>query len=1059
MLAALFSRTRSIVILLVLILLFGAFSYVNIPKESDPDVAIPILIVSMTYQGISPEDSERLLIRPMEKELQTLDGLKEMRATAAEGMGSIILEFDAGFDSASALADVREKVDLARAKLPDGTDEPVVDEINIALFPVLTIALSGQVEERTMVAIARNLQDRIEALPGVLEAEIAGDREEVLEITVEPTVLETYDISLEQVFSLVQRNNRLVSAGAIENRAGRMVIKVPGVIEEIDDVLDFPIKVQGNTVVTFKDVAQIRKTYKDPQEFARIGGNPALALEVSKRIGANIIETIDGVKGIIETEQAHWPAGLNVNYLQDKSEDIREMLDDLQNNVLSAILLVVVVIVAVLGARSSLLVGIAIPGSFLTGILVLYAFGFTINMIVLFSLILVVGMLVDGAIVVTEFADRKMTEGAPPHQAYLAASQRMFWPVVTSTLTTLSVFVPLLFWPDVVGEFMKFLPITVIITLTASLFMALVFVPVLGGLIGRPPVVSARHRRIIEAGETGDIRSLGGATGLYVRLLKALTVRPGLTLTGAMIFVVGAYMVYGFYGKGVEFFPNVEPNFAQVQVRARGDLSVQEKDTVVREVEQRLFDMAELKTVYARTLGTPGMGKELAEDVIGIVQLEFTPWDERRPAESILADIRQRTGDIPGIIIETREEEHGPTSGKPVQVEVSARDIAALEPAVVTIREAMDRIGGFVDVEDSRPLPGIEWRLSIDREKAARYGADVVLLGNAVQMITDGVKIADYRPDDTDDEVDIRLRLPQQYRNLEELNRLTVPTSMGIVPIRNFVAFEPAQKTGSIKRTDARRVMSVGADVGPGRLVDERVRALKNELAASGGLENVRIAFKGEDEDQQKAARFLMLAFLVAIFLMALILVTQFNSIYQAFLVLSAIVLSTAGVLLGLLVAGEPFGIVMSGIGVIALAGIVVNNNIVLIDTYNDLRTRGMDPAEAALRTGTQRLRPVILTSVTTTLGLLPMMLAVNIDLIHRTVSVGAPSTQWWTQLSNAIGGGLVFATFLTLLLTPCMLVLGERVMARLRSKTPILRRPRKKPAPALTEPGDQVEG
>jgi multidrug efflux pump len=1032
MLSALFTRTRTILLLLLLILGFGSYAYWNIPKEAEPDVAIPILIVSMSHDGISPGDAERLLLRPMEKELQSIEGIKEMRGTAREGSGMIILEFDAGFDSTKALTDVRDKVDQAKGKLPDGTDEPVVNEINIALFPVLTVALSGHVEERTLLAVARNLQDRIESLPGVLEAEIAGDREEVLEITVDPMVLQTYDISLEQVFSLVQRNNRLVSAGAIDTGAGRMILKVPGVIENLGDVLDFPIKVQNGTVVTFKDVAVIRRTFKDPDGFARLGGTPSVALEVSKRIGANLIGTIDEVKAIVAEEQAHWPAALKVEYLQDKSDDIREILGDLQNNVLSAILLVSIVIVAFLGLRSSILVGLAIPGSFLTGILLLYLLGYTINIVVLFSLILVVGMLVDGAIVVTEYADRKMSEGQPPPLAFLNASRRMFWPVATSTLTTLSVFLPLLFWPDVVGEFMKFLPITVLLTLTASLFMALVFVPVLGGVIARPPVISEHQRRVIEAGEQGRLEDLGGATGLYIRSLRRLAARPGLTLGASLLLLAASYAAYGAFGKGVEFFPSVEPKFAQVQVRARGDLSVHEKDALVREVEHRILDMEEIRTFYGRTYGRAvSSGKSMAEDVIGVVQLEFIPWDQRRPAEEIFEDIRGRTAPIPGIVIETREQEHGPSTGKPVRVQVSARDDSLLEPAVMEIRTLMERVGGFVDIEDSRPLPGIEWRLIVDREKAARYGADVAMLGNTVQMITDGVKIAGYRPDDIDDEVDIRLRLPVEYRNQEELGRLRVPTANGMVPIMNFVSFEPAQKTGTISKSDGRRVLTVGADVGPGQLVDARVRALKAAVAQAEGLKEVRVEFKGEDEDQQKAAAFLRLAFLVAVGLMAVILVTLFNSIYQAGLVLSAIVMSTAGVLLGLLAAGEPFGIVMSGVGVIALAGIVVNNNIVLIDTYNELRSRGLDPMEAALRTGAQRLRPVLLTATTTILGLMPMMLAVNIDLVGRAVSVGAPSTQWWTQLASSIGGGLAFATVLTLILTPCLLVLGERVMLR----------------------------
>ncbi|MDX1656830.1 MAG: efflux RND transporter permease subunit, partial [Candidatus Competibacteraceae bacterium] len=459
---AAFDRTRTALLTLLFILISGSLAYMAIPKESDPDVAIPIIIVSMSYEGISPEDSERLLIRPMERELQSIEGIKEMTATAAEGYGNILLEFDAGFDADRALQDVREKVDIAKTQLPPGTEEPSVNEINVALFPVLTLILSGPVPERTLVALARDLQDRIEALPGVLEVDIGGDREELMEIVVDPLVMETYDITYEDLFNLIQRNNRLVAAGALDTGTGRIAVKVPGVIENVQDVLTLPVKVVGSTVVTFQDVAVVRRTFKDPEGFARVNGQPAVALEVKKRIGANIIETIEAIRGIVAERQDHWPASVQLALTQDKSEDIRTMLGDLQNNVISAVILVMIVIVAALGPRSAILVGLAIPGSFLAGILVLYTLGYTLNIVSLFSLILVVGMLVDGAIVVTELADRRMAEGLERHRAYAEAAKRMAWPIISSTATTLAVFVPLLFWPGVVGEFMKYLPITVV---------------------------------------------------------------------------------------------------------------------------------------------------------------------------------------------------------------------------------------------------------------------------------------------------------------------------------------------------------------------------------------------------------------------------------------------------------------------------------------------------------------------------------------------------------------------------------------------------------------------
>ena len=1032
---AAFSRGRVVALIFVMILLMGASAYLTIPKESEPDIAIPIIYVSVTYEGIAPEDAERLLVRPLEKELQSIEGIKEVRSVAAEGYASVTLEFDAGFNADQAIQDVREKVDLARAELPLGSDEPRVTEVNIALFPVITVMLSGPVPERSLVTIARNLKDEIEALSGVLEVEIGGDREEVLEVTVDPSALEAYNISFNTIFNFVQQNNRLVAAGALDSGAGRMVFKVPGVIESVEDLATLPIKVDGSTVVTFQDVATLRRTFKDPRSFARINGQSSLALEVSKRSGANIIETIESVREIVEQARGSWGESIEVIYLQDKSENIRTMLGDLENNVITAIILVMIVIVAALGVRPSILVGLAIPGSFLAAMLVLNVMGITLNMLVLFSLILVVGMLVDGAIVTIELADRKIAEGSDPKTAFADASKRMAWPIIASTATTLAVFVPLLFWPGLVGEFMMFIPVTVIITLLASLVMALIFIPVLGGML-HPKEKSAETTReeeqsnqAIKAAESGDLDSIGGWSGRYLRTLSLLLLHPGKSFAVAMLCLVAGYSAYIFFGRGVEFFPTIEPEFLQVQVQARGDLSVFERDQLVRKVENRLLDISELKSVYARTFGAGGQNDgNMPDDAIGVIQLELINWRERPPAKNIIPVIREKAAGIPGIKVQVREQESGPSPGKPVQIEVSGINTETLSQTVVALRKTLDEIGGFVDVEDSRPLPSIEWRLKVDRQKAAQYGADVSLLGNAVTMITNGIMLSEYRPDDAEEELEIRLRFPKSERNLEQLNRLRVPSVNGLVPISNFVTFDPSQKTGVINRTDGRRIMMIKAEVKPGLLPDAQVNKIKEALASKTLPEGIHVRFKGQDEDMQESMVFLISAFITAIFLMVVILVTQFNSFYQAALVLSAIVFSTAGVLLGLLVTGQAFGVVMGGIGVIALAGIVVNNNIVLIDTYNDLKKKGLPATEAILRTAAQRMRPVLLTSVTTVLGLLPMVFALTIDIIGRDLSVGAPSAQWWTQLSSAIAGGLTFATVLTLFLTPCLLMLGENV-------------------------------
>jgi len=1018
LISAAMDRSRTTLLTFLFLILGGVAAYQTIPKESNPDVTIPMIYVAMTLDGISPEDAERLLIRPMEQELRSLEGIKEMRSTGAEGHASVMLEFDAGFDPDKALQDVREKVDTARSKLPREADEPRVHEINVSLFPVLSIGLSGPLSERELITIARRLQDFIEAIPEVLEVEIGGDREDLLEIVVDPQVLESYGVDFDQLATLVSRNNQLVAAGSLDTGNGRMALKVPGVIENIEDVMAMPVKVSGDTVITFGDVAMLQRTFKDPTGFARINGEPALVLEVSKRSGANIIKTVDQIRALIDQASEKLPDTLDIRYIMDQSDEVQDVLSDLLNNVLTAIVLVLIVVIAAMGPRSALLVGLTIPGAFLTGILVIWSMGLTLNIVVLFSLILVAGMLVDGAIVVSELADRNLDEGHSSRAAWVAAASRMAWPVIASTATTLAVFVPLLFWPGVVGEFMKYLPMTVLICLLASLAMALVFLPVMGGVSG------GRRSRQPE--------SESRAMGVYRHALAVLLRRPGLALLGALVLIAVIYAAYARFNHGVEFFPSVEPDSAQVQVRARGDLSVWERDAIVREVERRLQGMPEVKALYARSMISPD--NQMAPDVIGVLQFQFNDWFTRRPASKILDDFQQRTADIPGIKLEFRKQEGGPAQGKPIELQVSSRNGDHLDGYVDQIEERMRAMGGFVDIEDDRSLPGIEWRLKVDREAAARFGTDVLSVGSAVRLVTNGLVLATYRPEDVRDEVDIAVRVPRDWRELDQLERQTINTPRGQVPLSQFVTLESGNKTGTVVRVDGLRTITIKSDVAPGRQMDELLQTLQAQMPEP--PEGISVRAAGENEDQQQAANFLTTAFLVAIGLMVLILLTQFNSLYQTLLVLSAIVLSTAGVLLGLLLNGQPFGVVMVGMGIIALAGIVVNNNIILIDTFNQMRKDGQSAFEAALETGCLRFRPVLLTAVTTVLGLMPMVLGVNVDLLSPSLGLGAPSTQWWTQLSSAIAGGLAFATFLTLLLTPVLLVLGEAAGQRLRRLT-----------------------
>jgi multidrug efflux pump len=1012
------SHSRTVLMIFVLLLISGVVTYSNIPKESNPDVPIPVIYVSIVHDGISPEDSERMLVKPMERELRSIDGVKEMKSTAGEGFASITLEFIAGLDSDAALADVRDKVTVARAKLPSETEEPTINEVTMAgQQAAVTVVLSGPVSERALVTVARELKNQLEGISEVLEVEIGGDREDIVEIVVDPLLMESYGLDQNDILNLLSRNNRLVPAGTMDNGKGSFAVKVPSVFESVKDVMEQPVKVQGDSVITFQDVAQVRRSYKDPTSFARLNGESSVSLEVKKRPGENMLETVANVKTVVTAAQESviWPTSIQVSYTGDQTIEVNMMLNDLQNNVSSAVILVAIVILAILGLRTALLVGVSIPGSFLTGILIIALFGYTLNTVVLFSLIMAVGMLVDGAIVVTEYADRCMSEGMDKKVAYSKAAQRMAWPIIASTATTLAAFAPLMFWPGMMGEFMKYLPFTLIAVLSASLLMALIFVPVLGGVFGKPRYVSEFDKQQMYIAENGDIKKLQGFTGKYIRVLAVAIEHPWKILLAAIVVAIVSFTAYGLSGLGTEFFPNVDVKGINVTVRSAGDMSIYEKDQVVRKVENRLLDMQAIESLYVRTGG---------RDQIGYMRLNLVDWRLRPHSDDVLKETQVRLKGMAGMDIEITPDQNGPQSGKDLQIQLSSRFPELLDEAALKIRTVLDNNDKFTSISDTASKPGIEWQLKVNRADAARFGADATLVGSTVQFLTNGLRVGEYRPDDVDDELDIRVRYPLESRFIGKLDELRMKTTSGMVPISNFVERTAQPKTDLIRRIDSQRVITVQANMVPGELLSIELPKLQQLLPSLGLDPRVNITVKGQNEEQDESTEFLKSAFLVALSVMAIILVTQFNSFYQAFLILSAVLFSTVGVFLGLLIFQKPFGIVMSGIGVIALAGIVVNNNIVLIDTYNILRKEGVPAMEAILRTGAQRLRPVLMTTVTTILGLLPMVAEVNIDFIGRNVDIGGPSTEWWSQLATAVAGGLAFATVLTLVLTPCMLAL-----------------------------------
>jgi multidrug efflux pump len=1046
-------HARLTVATLIFLLSAGLVAYVTIPKEAEPDVRIPIIYVQLSQRGISPEDAERLLLRPVETQLKSVGNVKEMRSTAFEGGGFVLLEFEAGFDSKSALADVRAKVDQAKRDLPRDADAPQVQEVNLSLYPVLVVGLSGDVPERTLLRIARAAKNAIEQAPGVLSAELRGARDEAVEIILNPMLLSSYGLSLDQLGSITQSFNTLIAAGALEGETGRFAVKVPSLFEKPQDILNIPIVASPKASVRLLDIAQVKPTFKDATSVTRVNGRPAMTIEVSKRTGANLIETVDAVKATVAALQQTWPEAVHVTFTQDKSKIIRQMLGDLQNSVATGVLLVAVVILFALGFRASLFIGIAIPASFLAGVLGLQLAGLTVNIVVLFSLILAVGMLVDDAIIVSEFAERRMAEGMPPREAYTLAAKRMSGPVIAATATRIAAFSPLLFWPGVVGQFMKYLPITLIATLSASLAVALFFTPTLGALLGKAPRADEPGSGRVSGARTSrsprwTLASLASAAavphdervrdrGPYMRTVRLALRYPGTTLALAALLLLAVQVAYGKFGRGVEFFPKVEPDYGQVVVHARGNLSLDEKNRLVGEVEKRVLAFEGLKTVYTRIGEQPRGMSELTEDTIGVIQFEFADWRSRAPAHEIMDAIRAKSADIAGILIEVTAPRAGPPTGKPIQVQLGALDPAQLPAAATKVAAILAARSDIRDLDDGRPLPGIDWKIEVDKSEAAKYGASINTVGSAVQLVTNGLKATEYRPVDSDKSVDILVRFPSDRRSLDQIDDLRVQTQAGHVPIGNFVQRVPAPRVGYINRVNSNRVMTVSANVAEGVQTAKIQQEIAAELAKTDLGSGVTFKLKGEDEERAKAGAFLLKAFGTAIFLIFAILLAQFNKLTSVGLVLTAVVLSTFGVLLGLLVMGQPFGVVMTGIGVIANAGVIVNNNIVLIDTYDRLRREGVAAYDAIIETCRERARPVVLTAVTAILGVLPIAFGMNIEFLSREITVGAPATQWWINLSTAIVFGLGFATMLTLIVTPAaLMVIGNLRERRLRWST-----------------------
>ena len=1054
----------------------GLLAISRLPVDAEPDVPIPFVNIQVTLPGISPEDSERLLIRPLETELKSIEGLKQMDGVAATNVASLTLEFEADHDLDLAIADVLEKVDRARTEFPEEAFEPVVNEVSTSTVPILTVNLWGDVPERALQQQAKFIQRALESQSEILEANIIGERTDVLEAVVDPSKIDSLGISFDEIAAAVAVNNSLVPAGVLETNSGKFNIKLQGLIENPEDLQELVVRRGANgDIVRMGDISTVRSGYKDAQNIARFNGRKSVSLEVTKRQNANILDTVILIEDFVNNlkDSPDWPEAINATFSQSRAIFITDMRRELSASIVNAVILVFIVCIAALGWRSALFVGWAIPSSFLIAFFLFLVQGETINMMILFGLILSVGVLVDSAIVIIEYADRKMDEGLERRAAFQMAGERMFWPIISSTATTLAAFIPLLFWNTIPGKFMAYFPRTMIYVLTASMLMALVFLPTMGSIIGFKPKKNANSNAALLAGADGDPSQLKGFTGVYVKFIKKLIQFPLMVIAGLVF--ISALIIGGFQAsmegpppKPVAFFTQEPGDQIYVFARTRGNSTAEQSLGIGEELERRISQIDAIKSIY-NVIGPTsndrfqfdGPGSVPADTTVKIY-IELYPFAERRPLIEILDDISEAVQGIPGVITEVSTVEFGPPIDKDIGILISSDNRTNLANVTRQVRDKLETIEGVQDFEDSLPLPGIDWELVIDRAEAGRLGLDVGRIGSAIQFLTDGALVGKYRPLDVEEEVDIRIRYPKSARDLAQLDTLRIQTPNGAVPLSSVIKRVAKPRQDKIDRRDLLPNYVVKANTTKGYATNKQVEELKNWIEQESDIPpDVQIKFLGQAEENAATAQFGKTASLAILFMMGVILLLQFNSFYHVFLTLSSVILSVLGVVLGLTFYPYISSILVLT-GVIALAGIVVNNNIVLIDTYQRLKTHGFSSQDAALRTAAQRLRPVALTTLTTVIGLMPLVLAWQANIFTGEFSTeGSATSGIWAPISYVISCGLGFATILTLIITPVLLampsVMGSR-FNRLKTRFQTSAKPMKAVNPIETLVDDPAE-
>ena len=1063
-------KRTSVVVLAIIIIIFGFMSYNSLPRESAPDITIPYIFIITNYPGVAPEDIEQSITIPIEKRIKGLEAVKQIKSSSTEGMSSIIIEFVTGTDIDQVLSKTKDKVDLAKPELPaDLEEDPEVIEINISELPIVVLSLTGTVGLVRLKEIAEDLQDDIESVPGVLEAEVTGGLEREIRVEPDPDKLAFYGLSILGLQSVIAEENKNVSGGAIRMGDGRFQLRVPGEFQSPDEIYGLIVGLHKGQPVYLKDVARVVDGFKDEEGRARLDGREAINIQVKKRAGENILRITEQVDRIIEEQMATWPAGTKVSKVMDQAKDIRIMVADLENNIITGLILVIVVLFFVMGIRNAVLVSLAIPFSMLLSFMVLNALDITLNMVVLFSLTLSLGMLVDNAIVIVENIFRYMEQGVPRIQAAIRATSEVAQPVTASTLTTVAAFFPLIFWPGIMGGFMGYLPKAVIITLSPSLFVAMVINPALAAIFLRLPTghrftkIKVSAEEIERAGEA-PITVRGPLLKAYRRLLDAALNHRLPVLAMAFLAVVAMAMIWLYeigLEKPIEFFPNIDPHSIYINLDMPEGADLEYSDRIARQVEMALCngpgralappdadpaqcyhnnrerkihtlrqgqqvvgltDMANVKHIYSRTVAVTGGSSAFESNSPNHIGVQFYDIEDRvEPSTLTLEESRKRVKDTPGAQITVAAQEEGPPTGAPINIEIVGDNFDVLGRIAQQIRGVLEKIPFVQDIRDDYVPGSPTVRVRVDRQKAAMLGLSTDIIGFALKVAFNGIKVSTFREGNED--YDITVQLPESDRKVTDILReLLIPTAEGLVPLSTVTKFEVTGGLGQVNRINHERVVTVKANVDEEKVPGPVVRSQAEKILAGLPLPpGFKIRFTGEFEFQQEAQAFLSKAFAAAVFLIILILVTQFNSVAQPGIIMTSLILSLGGVFLGLTVMKLPFGIIMTGVGVISLAGVVVNNAIVLIDYTNRLHQRGMHFREAIIAAGCTRLRPVLLTAVTTILGLLPMVTGIAYDFHKMEIAWVSESSQWWRSMASAVIFGLFLATVLTLVVVPTL--------------------------------------